>query len=223
MGLEYTKVDNGFDLNNLENGNIRGEHLINTPKNDSDWFFVSSIALAGGGYAMQEAIKVLGLSSTKYKRTKNAGVWGEWREQVGDKSVIDALLAQKQDVLTAGTGITIQGNTISASGGSFIEILENSETITAIEHVETTGNKTIKTFSFEISGDSTVAINGKLRSELSPFIPLNSKVTSGTLAITTDNKNMFLSKSASSDGRQQATFSFLTINESGGEGGGSHV
>ena len=157
--------------------------------------------------------------------------WKEAKAEVGDLPTswtpapedIYHLLAQKQDTLVAGTGITIQGNTISASGGSFIEILENSETITAIEHVETTGNKTIKTFSFEISGDSTVAINGKLRSELSPFIPLNSKVTSGTLAITTDNKNMFLSKSASSDDRQQATFSFLTINESGGEGGGSHV
>ena len=140
------------------------------------------------------------------------------------KEELTNLHQTKQDVLTAGTGITIQGNTISASGGgsSFIEILINTEAATAIEHVETYGNLTVKTFSFETSGYSTVPLTGAPTRELSPFIPLNSKVTSGSLAITTDNKNMFLTNSAPSDGRQQATFTFFTINESGGgdTGGG---
>ena len=217
LGLEYTKVERNFDLNNLINGNVRGEGLVNSP--NDDWLFVSSFALEGGKYAIQEATTVVNTPNTTYRRTKKAGVWGAWSEQVGDKSVIDDLLAQKQNKLTAGDGITIQGNTISASGSSY-EIHENDEVWTVIEHVVTTGNNTIKTFSFETSGYSTVPISGSLKRELSAFIPLNSKVTSGSLAITTDNKNMFLNNSAPSDGRQQATFTFLTINESGGEGGG---
>ena len=142
------------------------------------------------------------------------------------KQELQQLHQTKQDTLVAGDGITIEGQTISASGGSFIDILENDEDWTVIEHVETTGNKTIKTFSFETSGYSTIPISSRLKKELSAFIPLNSKVTSGSLFITNDNNSLFLNNSAPTDDRQQATFTFLTINESGGDtggGGGSGV
>lgn len=109
LGLEYTKASDGFDLNNLETGNIRGERLVNSP-NDGQWFFVSSASLAGGNYAVQEAIRVLDTYKTKYKRCKNNGVWGPWREQVGDKSVIDGLLAQKQNTITNNTSIGVNGS-----------------------------------------------------------------------------------------------------------------
>ena len=109
LGLEYTKAEDGFDLNNLENGNLRGERFVNSP-DDGQWFFVSSAALSGGNYVVQQAIRVV--DSSKYTRNKNNGNWSAWKEQVGDKSAIDALLAQKQDVLTAGDGITIQDQTI---------------------------------------------------------------------------------------------------------------
>ena len=142
------------------------------------------------------------------------------------KQELQQLHQTKQDTLVAGDGITIEGQTISASGGSFIDILENDEDWTVIEHVETTGNETIKTFSFETSGYSTIPISSRLKKELSAFIPLNSKVTSGSLFITNDNNSLFLNNSAPTDDRQQATFTFLTINESGGDtggGGGSGV
>ena len=108
LGLEYTATGAGFDLNNLENGNVRGERFINSPDKDQ-WFFVSSMALSGGNYIVQEAIKVLDANSTKFKRSKQGGVWGQWREQVGDKSAIDALLAQKQNTITNNTSIGVIG------------------------------------------------------------------------------------------------------------------
>ena len=142
------------------------------------------------------------------------------------KEKLDNLQQTKQDTLVAGTGITIEGQTISATGsGSYIEILENDEDWTVIEHVETTGNKTIKTFSFDISAFGDYTINNPLESELLPFIPQNSKIISGGLAITNRNNIMQLinTKNGSESDRQQATFTFLTINESGGEGGGDIV
>ena len=137
------------------------------------------------------------------------------------KQELQQLHQTKQDTLVAGTGITIQGNTISASGGSFIEILENRETIKAIEHVETTGNKTVKTFSFEISAFGMVNINNQLKSELLPFMPVGSKFISGGLELFNDTNNLIIGniKNGSESDRQQATFTFFTINESGGEGG----
>ena len=129
----------------------------------------------------------------------------------------------KQDVLIAGDGITIEGQTISASGGSFIEILENDENMTAIQHVETTGNIKVTTFSFEISAFGMVTINNPLKSELLPFIPPSSKFINGGLELSNDNNNILSltnTKNGSESDRQQATFTFLTINESGGEGGG---
>ena len=126
LGLEYTKVEDGFDLNNLENGNVLGERLVNTPQNDGDWFFVSSIALSGGSYAKQEAIKANDPLNTKYKRTKNNGVWGEWREQVGDKSTVDALLAQKEQVIES------TRNTITINRGDKTKVDTNPQKV--LEH-----------------------------------------------------------------------------------------
>ena len=220
LGLEYTKVEDGFDLNNLVDGCVRGRNMLNAPYNDTV-FLVSSFSY--GANTFQQATH-LGANNIRFVRYKSNNNWEPWRQQVGDKSVIDGLLAQKQDKLTAGDGITIEGQTISASGGgsSVIEILENSETIKAIEHVETTGNKIIKTFSFEISAFGMVSINGKLKSELLPFMPVGSKFINGGLELYNNNNTLFISntKNGSESDRQQATFTFLTINESGGEGGG---
>ena len=109
LGFEYTAVVAGFDLNNLENGFVRGENFKNSPVT-GEWFFVSSASLAGGNYIVQEAVKVLDVNSTKFKRTKQNGYWGAWREQVGDKSVIDSLLAQKQKTLINNTSIGVVGD-----------------------------------------------------------------------------------------------------------------
>ena len=115
IGLEYTRVESGFDLNNLENGRVRCENFVNCPEQEvGRWLYVSSFQ--ENTYTIQEAIALVDVNNTTYRRTKQNGVWGPWREQVGDKSVIDALLSQKQDKLTAGTGITIQDNNKMAIG-----------------------------------------------------------------------------------------------------------
>lgn len=108
IGIEYSTVASGFNLNNLANGYVRGEMLLNAP-NDWGWFFISSASLAGGNYIIQEAVTILETYNTRYIRSKQAGSWGKWREQVGDKSVIDGLLAQKQNTITNNTSIGVSG------------------------------------------------------------------------------------------------------------------
>ena len=220
LGLEYTKVDDGFDLNNLENGCVRGERLVNTPNNDGEWFFVSSEALGGGSYATQEAIKANDPLNTKYKRTKNNDVWGEWREQVCDKSVIDGLLAQKQDVLTAGSGITIDGQTISATvpvQGASVSIKDftsSGDEVHAYKHVVTIGQKTLTTFSFECFTETAEhVISGELKEELEKCLGVGYSVSNGALTITNDGTTMKLINSTPEyHNNQHATFTFYKYN-----------
>ena len=96
LGLEYTAVPNGFDLNTLENGRIRAGSFTNAP-HDGTWYFVSSFV--EGEFAIQEAVALLDRSNITYRRLKYAGTWGPWREQVGDKSVIDDLITAKASEL----------------------------------------------------------------------------------------------------------------------------
>lgn len=88
LGLEYKRVDGGrFDLNNLVNGKVRASDFVNAPS--TGWLFVSGYS--EGSYAIQRAVKLVDGYNTSYVRQKDSGVWGAWREQVGDKSVIDNL------------------------------------------------------------------------------------------------------------------------------------
>ena len=107
IGLEYTRVGGGYDLNNLLNGLVRCENFVNSPKNNT-WFLVS--AYSQGDTTIQEATTLVDNENKKFRRLKNGGVWGSWREQVGDKSVIDGLLALKQITLTNNTSIGVSGN-----------------------------------------------------------------------------------------------------------------
>lgn len=105
LALEYTKADR-FDLNKLSNGRIRGANLLNAPS--SDFYYVSSFSEYT--YCIQEATKLTDYLNTTFRRTRQEGVWGPWREQVGDKSVIDGLLAQKQNTITNNTSIGVNGS-----------------------------------------------------------------------------------------------------------------
>ena len=107
LGDEYTRIESSFDLNNLLNGKVRGNAFINSPK-DNTWFFVTGYTEFG--YAIQEAKELVDQNTTTYRRTKFNNVWGAWREQVGDKSVIDTLLAQKQNTLTTNASIGVYGD-----------------------------------------------------------------------------------------------------------------
>lgn len=103
MGIEYTNVDDGFDLNNLGDGCVRSSKFVNAPK-DNTLYFVSSFT--EHSYSIQEA-KELWSPNTTYRRFRQNGVWKPWREQVGDKSLIDDLLAQKQDKLYSSISIAV--------------------------------------------------------------------------------------------------------------------
>ena len=109
LGLEYTKVTDDFELNNLVNGRVIGYRLLNAP-NYPGWYFVESVN--EGIFTYQKAISLYATNHS-YVRFKESDSWGEWRPQVGDSSVIDGLLAQKQNTLTAMGGISITGDSIS--------------------------------------------------------------------------------------------------------------
>lgn len=111
LGLEFAAVEDNFDLNNLQNGNIRGQRFVNAP-NSEQWYLVTSHA--GMNAIFQEAYTIDGTTYRWYKRYKGTdNTWKPWREQVGDKSTIDALLSQKQNKLTGMGGISITGDSIS--------------------------------------------------------------------------------------------------------------
>lgn len=84
LGIQYSQVAFNYDLNNLQNGRVKSSGFTNAPKN-STWFLVSSFS--EGNFTVQEAIELINPKNTVYKRTKQDGVWGEWREQSGDKEL----------------------------------------------------------------------------------------------------------------------------------------
>lgn len=106
LGIEYTKVPDGFDLNSLTIGSVRGNNLVNSPTPNS-WFFIHALRQADD--TIQYAVNLVDVYNVSYVRRRDAGVWGPWREQVGDKSVIDGLLAQKQNTITNNTSIGVSG------------------------------------------------------------------------------------------------------------------
>ena len=227
LGLEYARVSNGFDLNNFVKGCVRCGEFVNSPK-ENTWFFVS--AYTEGDYTIQEAIALLDDNNTIYRRLKANNGWGAWREQVTDKSVIDDLLAQKQDTLTAGTGITIQGNTISASAGATHTIQEfiNRPAFSALKHVVTSGQQTLTTFTFsyfyqtsgsEVTGECVVT--GELKEELKHYVLPNVTMSNGAISITYDGTDIkVINNKSTENALQQATFTFYGEPGSGGGGGG---
>ena len=138
----------------------------------------------------------------------------------------------KQDVLTAGTGITIQGNTISASdsgapvqGASVsIQQLANYE-FYAEKYVVTSGQKTLTTFSFQcFSTTAEYVLTGTLKEELEKFVDSGYSISNGAITISNDGTNMKLINSAPSENvYQQGTFTFYETTGGGGNGGGATV
>lgn len=226
LGLEYTRVEDGFDLNNLLNGCVRAGKFLNAPK-ENTWFFVS--AYTEKMFTIQEAVTLTDTKNTSYRRLKNNGVWGNWREQVGDKSVIDGLLAQKQNKLTAGDGITIQGNTISATGGgapvegasvSIQDFTPPSYDFAAFKHVVTIGQQSLTTFSFECCTEAAeYVLTGELKEELEQYVYPNFAISNGAVTIKNDGTNTKLINSAPSRNvYQHATFTFYGSGSTGGGG-----
>ena len=105
LGIEYTRlnIEEPFDLNNLENGRVRSNNFLNAPTQEAGrWLFVSSFK--ENLYTYQEAVALVDSKNKIYRRVKIEGVWREWREQAGDKSIIDAAInanTEKINQLTA--------------------------------------------------------------------------------------------------------------------------
>ena len=211
LGLEYTIVEDGFDLNTIKNGHVRSNNFLNSPQ-ENTWLFVSSYS--EGNVTVQEAVKMFG-NNTRYVRSGANNVFGEWREQVGDKYVIDALLAKKQNKLTAGDGITIQGNTISASApveGATVSVqgLSSPGEFNAKKHVITIGQQKLTTFTFEcFTQTAEHVISGKLKEELAKFISPGYSATNSALKLTNDGTDMkLINTTPEYHNIQHATFTF---------------
>ena len=154
------------------------------------------------------------------------------------KEKLDDLQQTKQDVLTAGSGITIQGQTISATGGGATSSIKKydtgGDTFSALRHdvsqvfpypdePTVTTTLTLTTFSFYcFTTTAEYVITGELKQELEKFVQEGLTVSNGAVTIKNDGTNMKLINSApSSDVDQHGTFTFYTY--SGEPGGGTDV
>ena len=130
------------------------------------------------------------------------------------KQELQQLHQTKQDTLIAGTGITIEGQTISASGGggttSTIQVFDEDEFSASI-HVVTSGRYTLRTLSFKCYAPEAV-----LTDEFFPLVPVGS-YSNGAVTINNDGTNIKLINSATSqDTVQQGTFTFYSLTGGGG-------
>ena len=137
------------------------------------------------------------------------------------KQELNNLHETKQDVLTAGTGITIQGNTISASGATHTIKYFSSTYLKAFKQVVTNGFDTFVTFTFDVnSGTPQFTFVDDLKNDLEKFVGANKSVSNGALKLTNDGTDIKLINSKSTeDGNQQGTFTFYRRASDGGGGG----
>ena len=109
LGVEYTRIGTILDLNTLMSGRVKSNIFYNSPRSNI-WYLVTSET--EGRYTIQTAKELTSENNTTYVRVRVENTWSQWREQVGDKSVIDNLLNQKQNTLTNNGSIGIIGNTL---------------------------------------------------------------------------------------------------------------
>ena len=138
------------------------------------------------------------------------------------KEKLDNLQQTKQDVLIAGDGITIEGQTISASGGYGFKISnimtygyereKLSVTQTNVDVDLVISQTLLKTFTFQFSPlTSEVVIKGTLVQEIEPFIPDGTSISNGNVTITNDGTNIKIINTKSTENvYQQGTFTFYS-------------
>ena len=149
------------------------------------------------------------------------------------KEKLDNLQQNKQDTLVAGSGITIQGHTISATtpvegaSVSIQDLSNHTQDFIAVKHVVTIGQKILTTFSFECySATAEIVLTGEIKEELAKFIGPGYSVSNGALSISHVVDVMkLLNNTPEYHNNQQATFTFLRFSGGGevpGGGGGDH-
>lgn len=134
LGIEYTKVPDGFDLNNLTSGFVRGFNLTNAPT--TGWFFVETF---GEGSNTVQKATALSIPNKKYVRLKSEGVWDVWREQVGDKDKSHVVVAKDG----SGDFKTIQSAIDSFAKGSNVHIVLREGVYNEVINVNTKFNNFI--------------------------------------------------------------------------------
>jgi len=139
------------------------------------------------------------------------------------KEELTNLHQTKQDTLVAGEGITIQGNTISATGGgatSSIEYRYSDGNYQLFKYVVTDGYYTFVTYTFNVdSGTPQITFVNDLKNDLERFVGVDSTVSNGALKLTNDGTDMKLINNKSTEsGSQQGTFTFYDDATGGGGG-----
>ena len=134
------------------------------------------------------------------------------------KEELTNLHQTKQDTLTAGEGITIEGNTISATGGGGGEtssiqgyvLQDQAGSFEVFKHTITNGYYTLATFTFNgVSTEAEMVITGELKEELKKFVRAGMTVSNGAISLTNDGTTMKLINSGASENvNQQGTFTF---------------
>ena len=129
----------------------------------------------------------------------------------------------KQDVLIAGDGITIEGQTISASDGfgetSYTNKYEYERgKFSVIEHIFEGMGYTVTTFTFQFPPlTSEFVIEGTLVQEIEAFVPDGTSISNGAVTITNDGTSIKVTYSKSTENvNQQGTFTFYE--NTGGSG-----
>ena len=171
IGLEFTRVENGYDLNNLTNGQVRAAFFTNAPS-ENTWFLVS--AFSEQRFTIQYAVKLLDNKNTSYIRLKYNGAWGEWRERVGDKSVINGLLSLKQNTITNNTSIGV-------SGTGLCQLYTLKQTYTATDGV-------LKTHVKSVSENTSVTTNEE---EFNFIVKINKGVSSVNFTLNSHDTTKF--------------------------------
>ena len=146
-----------------------------------------------------------------------------------EKTTVDVNFDKVQAKLTAGDGITIQGNTISATGsatpveGATVSIRNfytPGDKSSTMKQVVTNGYHTFTTFSVVCYDIGEFVLTGELKEELKLFIPHNVTVSNGAISIKNDGTTMKLINSEQSNAaHQHGTFTFYKY--TGGGGGGT--
>ena len=172
IGIEYTKVSTRFDLDTLVNGRVRGYSLLNAPSNE--WYLVTGFSEGNNRY--QEAIALTDANNKKYVRMRAAGVWSQWREQVGDRTVIDSLLNQKQNNLQTNASIGVTSN------NSLRQLYTSKQTYT---HT----NGFLKTYIKVLT--NSINPEGVADDEYNFIVKLNKNVSSATFTLNTSDTNKF--------------------------------
>ena len=136
------------------------------------------------------------------------------------KQELQQLHETKQDTLIAGEGITIEGQTISATGSgapvegatlSIQDFTPPSYEFSAVKHVVTIGQQTLTTFSFECYETTEIVLTGELKEQLDKFVPPTFSISNGAVTISNDGTTMKLINSLPSETvGQQGTFTFYT-------------